>query len=84
MGSSLNELFLSNFIILPCLIEWKQHYKYAEETHTKKDWGDFLPDRVRQMLLNMSRYFFDDILAADSKDPILANEKFFAAFKVFV
>ena len=36
------------------------------------------------MLLNMSRYFFDDLLAADSLDPTIANEKFFAAFKIFV
>lgn len=93
MSWSLMDLYLcfdptilsyKKLIILSCHIEWKEHYNYAEETHTKKDWGDFLPDRVRQMLLNMSQYFFDDILAADSLDPILANEKFFAAYKVFI
>ena len=36
------------------------------------------------MLLNMSRYFFDNILAADSLNPNIANEKFFTAFKIFV
>lgn len=36
------------------------------------------------MLLNMSRYFFDNILAADSLDATTANEKFFAAFKIFI
>lgn len=36
------------------------------------------------MLLNMSRYFFDNLLAADSLDATTANEKFFSAFKIFI
>ena len=47
-------------------------------------WGTFLPERIRQMLLNMSRYFFDNLLAADSLDATTANEKFFSAFKIFI
>ena len=53
-------------------------------TNTKVSWGTFLPERIRQMLLNMSRYFFDNILAADSLDATRANEKFFGAFKIFI
>ena len=36
------------------------------------------------MLLNMSRYFFDNLLASDSVDPSVASEKFSAAFKIFI
>ena len=36
------------------------------------------------MLLNMSKYFFDNLLAADSLDATTANEKFFSAYKIFI
>ena len=65
-------------------VNWTRYYENATETNTKVEWGSFLPDRVRQMLLNMSRYFFDNILAADSLNPNIANEKFFTAFKIFI
>lgn len=36
------------------------------------------------MLLNMSRYFFDNLFAAETLDPVIAYEKFLVAFKVFI
>lgn len=36
------------------------------------------------MLLNMSRYFYDDILSSDGQASFVASEKLFGAIKVFV
>lgn len=54
------------------------------DTNTHVNWGEFLPERIRKMLLNMSRYFFDNLLTGDSLDATLMNEKFFGAFKIFI
>ena len=51
-------------------------------TRVKKQ--QFLPNKVRQLLLNMSRYYFDDLLSANSLNSIIAHESFLAAFKVFI
>ena len=55
---------------------------HVESENTKVTWGNFLPERIRQLLLNMSRYFFDNLLAADSHDPYNASENFFKTLKV--
>lgn len=64
--------------------DWRPFYKDTDELNTKVTWGNFLPDRVRQLLLNISRYYLDNILAADSLDQNLATEKFFATIKIFI
>lgn len=51
---------------------------------TSVDWGTFLPQRIRTLLLNMSRYFFDDILAANNHSDAVASENFFGALEIFV
>ena len=34
-----------------------------DESSTKMSWGNFLPERIRELLLNISRYFLDNVLA---------------------
>ena len=36
------------------------------------------------MLLNMSRYFYDDLLSSEGQASFVANEKLFGAVKVFI
>ena len=48
------------------------------------EWGEFLPQPIRQMLLNMSRFMFRNVFAEDSIDPVIENEKFFFAFKIMM
>ena len=47
-------------------------------------WGSFLPHSIRSMLLNMSRYFYDDLLSIEGQADFVASEKLFGALKVFV
>ena len=64
---------------------WQMIYENDDgDTNTNVNWGEFLPERIRKMLLNMSRYFFDNLLTGDSLDATLMNEKFFGAFKIFI
>ncbi len=70
--------------LLVC-IGWQKFYSEEEnDTNTEMKWGTFLPHRVQSLLLNMSRYFYDDLLAADSYDRKLSNQNFFAACKIFI
>ena len=46
-------------------------------------WGEFLPQKVQSLLLNMSRYLFDDLLSAENCDQVRTNKSFLGAFKVF-
>ena len=43
-----------------------------------------MPLRIRSLLLNMSRYFYDDILAADSQAEFIASDKFLGAITIFI
>ena len=64
---------------------WSKYYDDDdEELDTKVGWGTFLPLRIRSLLLNMSRYFYDDILAADSQAEFIASDKFLGALTIFI
>lgn len=66
-------------------VGWSKYYDDDdEELDTKVGWGTFLPLRIRSLLLNMSRYFYDDILAADSQAEFIASDKFLGALTIFI
>ena len=64
---------------------WAKYYEDSDdETNTQVTWGTFLPQPIRSMLLNMSRYFYDDLLSSEGQASFVANEKLFGAVKVFI